>query len=150
MSKNNDDLIIDYDLLTIEAMRNLVKKVLYSVSQNGLPKNNHFYITFITNYKNVEVPKDIIKKYPEEMTIVIENTFWDLLVDKNIFSLSLSFDGIKNKLRIPFDSLVSFSDPYANFHLKFPKLHYNKKKINESISIDKKNIINIKDFKKDK
>ena len=84
------------------------------------------------------------------MTIVIENSFWDLLVQENNFSLKLSFDGIKKILIIPFNSLIAFSDPYANFHLKFPKLDYNETEKLNSKSTDKINIVNIKDFKKDK
>ena len=73
-----------------------------------------------------------------------------MIIDKEYFSIKLSFDGIKNELIVPFNSLTAFSDPYANFHLKFPKLHCNEKKIKENETIEKKNIINIKDFKKDK
>ena len=62
----------------------------------------------------------------------------------------MSFDGIKNELFIPFNSLTAFSDPYANFHLKFPKLDYNETKIKEKKITEKKNIVNIKDSKKDK
>ncbi len=150
MQNDNNKPSIDYDSLTIQAMRNLVKNVLDDVSRNGLPNKHHFYITFITNYENVEIPKDIKINYPDEMTIVIENSFWDLLIQENNFSLKLSFDGIKKILIIPFNSLTAFSDPYANFHLKFPKLDYNETKKLNSKSTDKINIVNIKDFKKDK
>ena len=150
MQNDNNKPSIDYDSLTIQAMRNLVKNVLDEVSRNGLPNKHHFYITFITNYENVEIPKDIKSNYPDEMTIVIENSFWDLLIQENNFSLKLSFDGIKKILIIPFNSLTAFSDPYANFHLKFPKLDYNETKKLNSKSTDKINIVNIKDFKKDK
>ena len=142
--QNKNLLSIDYDSLTITAMRDLVKNVLSEVSENGLPENHHFYITFITKFKNVTIPDRLKNKYPDEMTIVIENSFWDLKIDNEYFSIKLSFDSIKYELIIPFNSLTTFSDPYANFHLKFPKLHYNETKIKE------KNIINIKDFKKDK
>ena len=125
MQNDNNKPIINYDSLTIQAMRNLVKNVLDDVSRNGLPNKHHFYITFITNYENVEIPKDIKINYPDEMTIVIENSFWDLLIQENNFSLKLSFDGIKKILIIPFNSLTAFSDSYANFHLKFPELYYN-------------------------
>ena len=84
------------------------------------------------------------------MTIIIEHSFWDLNINKDSFAIKLSFDGIKYKLSIPFNSLVSFSDPYANFHLKFPKVDYNEKIIKENEIDKKENIINIKDFKKDK
>tara|TARA_B100000214_G_scaffold364045_1_gene330190 strand:- start:543 stop:992 length:450 start_codon:yes stop_codon:yes gene_type:complete len=148
--QNKNILSIDYDSLTVTAMRDLVKKVLSQVSKNGLPDKHHFYITFITHFMGVTIPDIIKNKYPDEMTIVIENSFWDLRIDREDFSIKLSFDGIKNELIIPFNSLTAFSDPYANFHLKFPKLHHNEKEIKENETVEKKNIINIKDFKKDK
>ena len=148
--QNKNLLSIDYDSLTITAMRDLVKKVISEVSENGLPEKHHFYITFITNFKNVTIPDILKNKYPDVMTIVIENSFWDLKINNEYFSLKLSFDGIKYDLVIPFNSLTAFSDPYANFHLKFPKLDYNETKIKENKITEKKNIINIKDFKKDK
>ena len=142
--QNKNILSINYDSLTVTAMRDLVKKVLSQVSDNGLPDKHHFYITFITHFMGVTMPDIIKNKYPDEMTIVIENSFWDLKINNEHFSIKLSFDGIKYELIIPLNSLTAFSDPYANFHLKFPKLHYNETKRKE------KNIINIKDFKKDK
>ena len=148
--QNKKLLSIDYDSLTITAMRDLVKKVLSEVSENGLPENHHFYITFITKFKNVTIPDILKDKYPDEMTIVIENSFWDLKINNEHFSIKLSFDGIRYELKIPLNSLTAFSDPYANFHLKFPKLDYNEKKIKENETINKMNIVNIKDFKKDK
>ena len=148
--QNKNILSIDYDSHTVTAMRDLVKKVLSQVSENGLPDKHHFYITFITHFRGVTISDIIKNKYPDEMTIVIENSFWDLRIDKEYFSIKLSFDGIKNELIVPFNSLTAFSDPYANFHLKFPKLHNNEEKIKENETIKKKNIINIKDFKKDK
>ena len=148
--QNKNILSINYDSLTVTAMRDLVKKVLNQVSENGLPDKHHFYITFITHFMGVTMPDIIKNKYPDEMTIVIENSFWDLKINNEHFSIKLSFDGIKYELIIPLNSLTAFSDPYANFHLKFPKLDYNEKKIKENETIIKKNIVNIKDFKKDK
>ena len=63
MQNDNNKPIINYDSLTIQAMRNLVKNVLDDVSRNGLPNKHHFYITFITNYENVEIPKEIKSNY---------------------------------------------------------------------------------------
>ena len=149
MTDKKKIFLIDYNHHTINAMRNVVKSVLNNINDNTLPENHHFYITFDTNFKSVDIPVNLKKKYPDEMTIVIENSFWELIVKDTFFSITLSFNNIKNNLIIPYDSLLAFSDPYANFHLKFPKLEYNK----EIISKDKKiqdNIVNIIDFKKDK
>ena len=142
-------ILIDYNLHTINAMRNVVKSVLNNITDNTLPENHHFYITFNTNFKSVNIPINLKKKYPDEMTIVIENSFWELIVKDTFFSITLSFNNIKNNLIIPYGSLLVFSDPYANFHLKFPKLEHKE----EIIGKNKKkqdNIVNITDFKKDK
>ena len=149
MTDEKKKILIDYNAHTINAMRNVVKEVLKNITNNTLPGNHHFYITFDTNFKSVEIPNSLKKKHPEEMTIVIENSFWDLIIKDSFFSITLSFNNIKSKLIIPYNSLLVFSDPYANFHLKFPKLEYNKEIITR-IDKNKENIINIKDFKKDK
>ena len=149
MTDKKKIFLIDYNQHTINAMRNLVKSVLNNINDNTLPENHHFYITFDTNFKSVDIPVNLKKKYPDEMTIVIENSFWELIVKDTFFSITLSFNNIKNNLIIPYGSLLVFSDPYANFHLKFPKLEYNE----EIIGKDKKkqdNIVNITDFKKDR
>ena len=149
MVNDNKNILINYNLHTINAMRNVVKEVLKNVSDNVLPKNHHFYITFNTNFEKVKIPSILKKKYSDEMTIVIENSFWDLNVKDNYFSIILSFNNIKSKLIIPYKSLLVFSDPYANFHLRFPKLEYNKT-VNNKTNKNKENIINIVDFIKDK
>ena len=149
MTDNKKKILIDYNAHTIDAMRIVVKEVLKNITNNTLPGNHHFYITFDTNFKSVEIPNSLKKKHPEEMTVVIENSFWDLIIKDSFFSITLSFNNIKSKLTIPYNSLLVFSDPYASFHLKFPKLEYNKEIITR-IDKNKENIINIKDFKKDK
>ena len=149
MVDDNKNILINYNLHTINAMRNVVKEVLKNVSDNILPENHHFYITFNTNFEKVKIPSILKKKYSDEMTIVIENSFWDLNVKDNYFSIILSFNNIKSKLIIPYKSLLVFSDPYANFHLRFPKLEYNKT-VNNKTNKNKENIINIVDFIKDK
>ena len=149
MTDEKKKILIDYNAHTIDAMRIVVKEVLKNITNNTLPGNHHFYITFDTNFKNVEIPNSLKKKHPEEMTIVIENSFWDFIINDSFFSITLSFNNIKSKLTIPYNSLLVFSDPYANFHLKFPKLEYNKEIITR-IDKNKENIINIKDFKKEK
>jgi hypothetical protein len=149
MVDKNKNILIHYDLLTISALRNVVKEVLKNVSDNKLPENHQFYITFDTKFENVKLPSILKEKYPNEMTIVIEHSFWELNVQDNFFSIILTFNDIKSKLTIPYKSLLVFSDPYANFHLKFPKLEYNKNTINKTDK-NKENIINFKDFKKGK
>jgi len=148
-NKNNNDLKINYNKLTYNAMKNVIFEILKSVAKYGLPGKHHFYITFETHTNGVKIPKDLKIKYPEEMTIVIEKYFWDLKVDKNKFSLILTFNKIKKKLEITFDSILSFSDPHANFIFKFPKLSEEKILFDKTKNKKSSKIINIHDFKKE-
>ena len=89
--------MIEYQKILNNNMLNVLKDILFNIKENGLSSNNHLYITFITNHKNVELPNWLKKKYPEEMTIVIQYEYYDLEIKKNNFSISLSFNDINEK-----------------------------------------------------
>ncbi|MBL0849272.1 MAG: hypothetical protein EU981_04275 [Candidatus Liberibacter ctenarytainae] len=111
---------IRYDVLTKEALRGLVKTVLAETASIGhLPGNHHFYITFATNARGVRISQNIRDSYPEKMTIVIQNQFWDLKVSETQFEIGLSFSNIPEHLVIPFSAIRGFYDPSVNFELEF-------------------------------
>lgn len=129
-------------------MINVFKDVLLAIEKNGLSEGHHLYITFNTKDPKINIPEWLKKKYLDEMTIVIQYEYWNFKVKKNSFDIDLSFDDIKTKLNIHFDSIISFADPYANFGLK---LNNNKKKlVKEKNNLNNKNNIkdNVIDFKK--
>jgi len=148
INKNNNKLLINYKKLTSKAMKNVIYDILKQVSKKGLPGKHHFYISFDTTAKNIKIPEKLIKEYPQEMTIVIENSFWNLEVTKSNIVIVLSFSEIKSKLKITFDSIISFSDPHANFILQFPKLKNEKILLDKTKNKKSSKIINIQDFKK--
>ena len=53
------------------------------------------------------------------MTIVIQHQYADLKVDRDSFSIELSFGGIPQTLVIPFAAITYFADPHAKFGLSF-------------------------------
>ncbi|MEG8098859.1 SspB family protein [Candidatus Liberibacter brunswickensis] len=111
---------IRYDILAKEALRGLVKNVLSETASIGsLPGEHHFYITFATNARGVRISQNLRKSYPEKMTIVIQNQFWDLKVFDHHFEIGLSFSNIPERLSIPFNSIKGFYDPSVNFELEF-------------------------------
>ncbi len=112
---------IDYDALTQDALRGVVRAVLTQVAGNkaGLPGDHHFYIAFNTQAPGVSMSRRLKEKYPEEMMIVLQHRFWDLLVSEEAFEVKLSFDGIPERLCIPFDALKVFFDPSVRFTLQF-------------------------------
>ena len=121
MSESPPDSLIPYDEIVQEALRAVVGRVLGSVAAGGgtLPGEHHFYITFKTQAPGVDVPKRLIERFPDEMTIVLQNRFWDLLVDDERFSVGLSFNQVPSKLVIPYSAITGFHDPAVNFELRF-------------------------------
>ncbi|MBN9266045.1 MAG: hypothetical protein BGN89_11960 [Alphaproteobacteria bacterium 64-6] len=110
---------IDYDALAQEAMRGVVRAVLSRVQKTGLPGNHHFYIAFDTRHPGVVLSKRLKSKYAEEMTIVLQHRFWELIVTDVRFEVKLTFDGIPERLVIPFDAIKVFFDPSVPYGLQF-------------------------------
>lgn len=110
---------INYDKLIEKSLKNVVIEALKIAERQGLPGENHFYITFRTNHPQTKISEYLKNQYPEEMTIVLQHQFSDLSVDNNSFSVNLSFGGIQQNLTIPFEAVTYFADPYAKFGLSF-------------------------------
>jgi len=110
---------IRYDILTQEALRGVVKKVLTEVARTGLPGEHHFFISFATRAPGVRLSERLLAQYEKEMTIVLQNQFWDLKVNETGFEVGLSFDGISEILVVPFSALKGFFDPSVQFGLQF-------------------------------
>jgi len=115
------DSLIPYDEIVQEALRAVVGRVLGQVEAGGgmLPGHHHFYITFKTGAPGVEIPNQLRERFPDEMTIVLQNKFWDLAVDEHGFQVGLSFNQIPAKLMIPFAAITAFVDPAVDFGLQF-------------------------------
>jgi hypothetical protein len=111
--------LIRYDLLVQDALKGVVRKVLTDAATDGMPGEHHFYISFRTQDAGVRISQRLRDKYPEEMTIVLQHQFWDLVVTEHAFEVGLSFSGIPERLLVPFDSLTGFFDPSVQFGLKF-------------------------------
>lgn len=111
--------LIDYSDLQMRAMRSIPRQALAQVAEGGLPGNHHFYITFRTGHPGVRIADSLLAQYPDEMTIVLQHVFSGLEVDEDGFDVTLSFSGRSEALRIPFEALVKFVDPAAEFGIQF-------------------------------
>lgn len=110
---------IDYELLVEDALRSVTKRALDIVADTGLPGENHFYITFKTDAIGVQIPKVLQKANPDEMTIVFQHQFWDLVVTDEDFSATMTFSSHPHHLKVPFSAITQFSDPSVGFGLQF-------------------------------
>lgn len=121
MSDDAPDSLIPYDEIVQEALRAVVGRVLGEIERAGgeLPGAHHFYITFKTRAPGVSIPSHLRERFPDEMTIVLQNKFWDLTVDEDGFSVGLTFNQIPAKLDIPFAAITAFVDPAVDFGLQF-------------------------------
>lgn len=108
--------LIRYDILASEALRGIIRTVLQRVQKlRTLPGEHHFYITFDTTAPGTIISKRLKEQYPEEMTIVLQHRFWDLMVYDDRFEVKLSFNGIPERLIVPFAAIKSFVDPSVSF-----------------------------------
>lgn len=120
MSDELPDSLIPYDDIVQETLRAVVGRVLKPISSNlDLPGDHHFYITFKTFARGVSIPRSLMERFPDEMTIVLQNKFWDLKVGDTGFEVGLTFGGVPAHLHIPFAAVTQFVDPAVNFALQF-------------------------------
>jgi hypothetical protein len=110
---------IRYDVLARDALRGVLRKVLSDAAAHGLPGEHHFFITFISTAEGVKLSPRLLAQYPDEMTIILQHQFWDLVVHEDRFEVGLSFGGIPERLVVPFGAIKSFFDPSVQFGLQF-------------------------------
>lgn len=111
---------MNYEALAQDALRGVIRAALErAASPGGIPGEHHFYITFKTRGVGVSVPPDVLAKYPDEMTIVLQHQYWDLAVEHDLFSVMLKFGGMPKVLTAPYSAVTRFYDPSVQFLLQF-------------------------------
>jgi hypothetical protein len=108
-----------YDALVDDALRSVVRRVLTQVADKGLPGSHHFYISFRSTDPGVQLPDYLRAKYPEEMTIVLQHQYWDLILNEDSFEVTVSFNKQQERIKVPFAALSAFVDPSVRFGLQF-------------------------------
>jgi uncharacterized protein len=110
---------IRYDVLARDALRGVLRRVLTDAAEHGLPGDHHFFITFLSTADGVKLSPRLLAQYPEEMTVILQHQFWDLVVTDDRFEVGLSFGGIPERVVVPFNAIKSFFDPSVQFGLTF-------------------------------
>ncbi|GGJ31621.1 SspB family protein [Neoroseomonas lacus] len=116
--------LLPYDVWAEEALREVAIRAIESAAAHGLPGDHHFYLTFRTDHPGTSVPGHLKARYPQEITIVLQHQYDDLIVDRQAqrFEVTLFFGGVPSRLVVPFGALTMFHDPHVRFGLRFPVL----------------------------
>ena len=131
---------IDYQKIVNKSLRKVIKHVLEHIQDNGIEGDHHLYVTFLTQYIGVEMPGYLIDEYPNEITIILQHQFWNLEIERNYFSISLSFNNKTENIKVPYEAITSFADPSVNFGLQF---NSNNSSTNETDSNHSENQIEV-------
>jgi hypothetical protein len=119
MEESVDTERIDYPKIIQEALRDVVRRVLIQVAETGLPGEHHFLIAFRTEHPGVHVPRFLRDMYPDEIKVILQHQFWDLVVDEEAFSVTLTFNASRNRVTVPFAAVTAFVDPSVELVLRF-------------------------------
>ncbi len=112
--------LMNYEAMAQDALRGVAKAALKrAAAPDGLPGSHHFYVTFKTDAAGVSGPNDLLSKYPDEMTIVLQHQYWDLAPGETFFSVTLQFGGQPKRLSVPYAAITRFYDPSVQFLLQF-------------------------------
>lgn len=108
----------DYPALLRGSLIGVVRGLIERVAQEGFPGDHHFLLTFGTSDPGVVMSARLKKRYPEEMTIVLQHQFWNLGADDLAFQVTLRFSGNPEPLTVPWAALRAFADPSVGFGLR--------------------------------
>src|SRR3979490_3497799 len=106
-------------VLAGDALGGVLRHVLSDAAEHGLPGEHHFFITFLSTAEGVKLSPRLLAQYPEEMTVILQHQFWDLVVTEDRFEVGLSFGGIPERLVGPFAAIKTFLDPSVQVGLWF-------------------------------
>ncbi|MDR1908126.1 MAG: ClpXP protease specificity-enhancing factor SspB [Holosporales bacterium] len=152
MPKHNS---IDYDAILRKALRQVIREILVNAANYGISGEHHFLITFATNHPWVELPDYLKEEYPDEMMIVIQHEYWDLEVTADGFSVTLCFDEVNERIKVPFSALIEFADPSSKFGLQFVNYdNFEEDVCDETQNVKdgypRTNVLSLDDFRKSK
>jgi hypothetical protein len=110
---------LDYRRMMEKALRGVIHDSMVQVTESGLTGDHHFFISFKTEAEGVDIPTTLRRQHPEEMTIVLQFQYQNLVVDDESFAVTLNFNSTPQRLHVPFAAITSFVDPSSAFGLSF-------------------------------
>ena len=117
----------DYNIYLQKAYKFMVKEILSDVAKEGLDKDSALFISFKTNREDVIIPDFVRAKYPDEISIILQYQFENLIVNEQSFCVDLAFGGVLSTITVPFNALTQFIDQASQFGFTLTPIPYSKK-----------------------
>jgi len=95
----------------------LLKDLLNEFSKQEASDESYLMIAFET--PGATIPDFVRAKYPQEMTIILQYQFDNLVATNTQFSVDLSFGGVATTVTVPFENIKAVVDPVTNFGFYF-------------------------------
>jgi len=133
---NDHGPIIDYNTLIRAAHLNVVKDAIQIVSDTGPAEFFNINITYDLMHPDSVSEEWLWKKYPEKITIILNNQYENLHVEDTGFRVTLHFGGSPVALFVPFDSILSYVDMVTRVMFSFEDPHANEPVDNPFESVD--------------
>ena len=102
-----------------DGMHLVIRNILNDVSKNGVVNASELFITFLTKFPGVKLSQHMLHKYPDEITIVLQHQFEQLVINEDGFSVGLTFGGEFEIVQIPYNSIILFRNPSNKITLSF-------------------------------
>lgn len=111
---------LDYQKFLDQLMRDFIHKLLVKVAQESLLASDYYFsISFATTDPLVTIPRRVQERHLEEVTIIFQHQFDNLIVTNDGFSVTMSFDDVAEIIKVPFRAINAFADRNAKFRLYF-------------------------------
>ncbi len=111
---------LDYNRWVAEGYLNVIKKAIHTAAND--PHNEtgkyNFEIDFKIAYKGLIVPEWVINNQTT-LKIILNNQYFNLVVDDDVFEVTLFFNNVEARITIPFKSIVMFKDGHNGFMLSY-------------------------------
>ena len=108
---------MQYTIWVEEGKHSVVRKALQTMIKKSKPVPQ-LYLTFDPRISGVQMASSLKAQYIEEMTILLNDQFWNLKVKDDMFSVELMFDDQQHLIVVPFRALLTFIDPNVKFALQ--------------------------------
>jgi hypothetical protein len=102
---------IGYQTLIDAALVGVVRAALTHAAKGGIMGAHHFYITFDTRAPGVELSDVMRERFPDFITIVLQNQYWNLKLHEDRFEVGLSFNKVPETVVVPYAAIREFRDP---------------------------------------